>query len=103
MSVLNLKVGFYGGAESLFDMQKEHSVTLPASGPVSIADLLRYIKESMLLDKSRSHLLLDKECKNVSPGILVLINDRDWELADGPRTILSEGDSVTFISSIHGG
>ena len=37
------------------------------------------------------------------PGILVLINDTDWELTGQLQTIVEDGDTVTFISTLHGG
>ena len=37
------------------------------------------------------------------PGILVLINDVDWELEDKEKAILNDKDSVFFISTLHGG
>ena len=36
-------------------------------------------------------------------GILVLVNDCDWELLDGLNYALKDGDVVTFISTLHGG
>lgn len=37
------------------------------------------------------------------PGILVLINDTDWELEDGLEYVLRDGDTIVFISTLHGG
>jgi len=37
------------------------------------------------------------------PGILVLVNDCDWELMDGLNYALHDGDVVIFISTLHGG
>lgn len=37
------------------------------------------------------------------PGILVLINDTDWELEDGLEYRLKSGDTIVFISTLHGG
>jgi ubiquitin related modifier 1 len=39
----------------------------------------------------------------VRPGILVLINDADWELHGTTRAVIEEGDHVVFISTLHGG
>ena len=39
----------------------------------------------------------------VRAGILVLINDSDWELCGQLDYALEEGDVVTFISTLHGG
>uniref|UniRef100_A0A915Q4F9 Ubiquitin-related modifier 1 homolog n=1 Tax=Setaria digitata TaxID=48799 RepID=A0A915Q4F9_9BILA len=104
MGVLSLKIEFSGGAESLFDMQKEFDIQVPnESGPLSVGDLLQYINVNLIPDKSRSHLLLDKDAGSVRPGILVLINEVDWDLLQGPKTILEDGDVVSFISTLHGG
>ena len=40
---------------------------------------------------------------SVRPGVLVLVNETDWELTGGVDTELSEGDTVVFISTLHGG
>jgi ubiquitin related modifier 1 len=37
------------------------------------------------------------------PGILVLLNDVDWELEGRLEALLHEGDVLTFISTLHGG
>jgi ubiquitin related modifier 1 len=37
------------------------------------------------------------------PGILVLINDTDWELEGELDYELKNGDEVVFISTLHGG
>lgn len=40
---------------------------------------------------------------SVRPGIIVLVNDTDWELLDTIRYKIEAGDSVAFISTLHGG
>lgn len=37
------------------------------------------------------------------PGILVLINDADWEIEGELEYELKERDEVVFISTLHGG
>lgn len=37
------------------------------------------------------------------PGILVLINDTDWELENELQYEIKDGDSIVFISTLHGG
>jgi ubiquitin related modifier 1 len=37
------------------------------------------------------------------PGILVLINDADWELEGELDYVLQDRDEVVFISTLHGG
>lgn len=41
--------------------------------------------------------------ETVRPGILVLINDADWELMGQLDYQLQTGDNVVFISTLHGG
>lgn len=104
MGVTSLGVEFSGGAESLFDMQKKFDIQVPnESGPLLVSDLVRYINVNLIPDKSRSHLLVDKDGEGVRPGILVLVNEVDWDLLQGPKTILEDGDVVSFISTLHGG
>lgn len=37
------------------------------------------------------------------PGILVLINDTDWELEGELDYQIQQGDEIVFISTLHGG
>lgn len=37
------------------------------------------------------------------PGILVLINDADWELEGEESYELQSGDNILFVSTLHGG
>lgn len=37
------------------------------------------------------------------PGILVLINDADWELEGEETYELQQGDNIVFVSTLHGG
>ena len=40
---------------------------------------------------------------NIRPGILVLINDADWELEGEDKYELKREDNVLFVSTLHGG
>lgn len=37
------------------------------------------------------------------PGILVLINDADWELEGEDKYELQKEDNILFVSTLHGG
>ena len=37
------------------------------------------------------------------PGILVLINDADWELEGEASYELQPNDNIVFVSTLHGG
>uniref|UniRef100_A0A8D3D8E9 Ubiquitin-related modifier 1 n=1 Tax=Scophthalmus maximus TaxID=52904 RepID=A0A8D3D8E9_SCOMX len=96
---------FGGGAELLFNGVKEHHVTLPIqSEPWDVKQLLVWIQRSLL--KERPELFVQGD--SVRPGILVLINDADWELMDSTQDgeldyQLQDQDNVVFISTLHGG
>ena len=40
---------------------------------------------------------------SVRPGILVLVNNTDWELTGQLDYCLQQNDHITFISTLHGG
>ncbi|XP_059400696.1 ubiquitin-related modifier 1-like [Carassius carassius] len=87
---LGLHLEFGGGAELLFDGVKNHHVTLPGQSDPSH---ITYMSSSLLYffyTHSR-------------PGILVLINDADWELMGELEYQLQDQDNVVFISTLHGG
>ncbi|XP_061656370.1 ubiquitin-related modifier 1 [Phyllopteryx taeniolatus] len=91
---------FGGGAELLFDGVKEHHVTLPSHAePWDMKQLLVWIRHNLL--KERPELFV--QGNTVRPGILVLINDADWELMGELDYRLQEQDNVVFISTLHGG
>nr|XP_057913639.1 ubiquitin-related modifier 1 isoform X1 [Doryrhamphus excisus] len=61
--------------------------------------LLAWIQQNLL--KERPELFVQGE--SVRPGILVLINDADWELMGELDYRLQDQDNVVFISTLHGG
>lgn len=100
MASLEVKVEFAGGAELLFNNIRNHTLKLPAQqSPTTIRDLIKWIKVNML--KERPEFFVQGD--TVRPGILVLINDTDWELLGQLEYEVQAGDSVVFISTLHGG
>ncbi|GMT33137.1 hypothetical protein PFISCL1PPCAC_24434 [Pristionchus fissidentatus] len=100
MAETSLTLEFTGGSEFLVGNQKIHQVSIPSSS-LTIRSVLNWLRETLLKDCDRIDLLLEGEY--VRPGVLVLVNDTDWELMDEERTELKSGDRVTFISTLHGG
>ncbi|CAO3673075.1 unnamed protein product [Umbelopsis ramanniana] len=49
----------------------------------------------------KKELFVEKD--TVRPGILVLINNVDWELCDELDYQLQDNDEIVFISTLHGG
>uniref|UniRef100_A0A8C6W048 Ubiquitin-related modifier 1 n=1 Tax=Nothobranchius furzeri TaxID=105023 RepID=A0A8C6W048_NOTFU len=89
-------------AELLFSGQKVHHVTLPSQ-----SEPCEYHQKKVLL------FLLEKCIKTkfkqainavlLRPGILVLINDADWELMGELDYQIQDKDNIVFISTLHGG
>ena len=60
--------------------------------------------------KERNYLLMEAICIVFSfqslyrrSGILVLVNDTDWEVLDKENTPVENGDNILFLSTLHGG
>jgi ubiquitin related modifier 1 len=75
---MRLKIEFSGGLELLFDSQKEHGVEVPvpAGETYTVGQLLVWTRDTLC--RERPELFMKGE--SVRPGILVLVNDCDWEL-----------------------
>jgi len=59
------------------------------------------MKDNLLSDKRRPELFAQGD--SVRPGILVLVNDSDWELEGELEYELKDKDEIVFISTLHGG
>jgi len=96
----SLSLEFRGGAELLFGGVKDHQVMLPESDTKwTVRDLLVWIRDNLL--QQRTDMFM--QGTTVRPGILVLINNTDWELCGQLNYCLSDNDTVLFISTLHGG
>lgn len=124
---MNVVLEFSGGAELLFGKVRQHQVALPTTSDNktwTVGGLLHWIKDNIL--RERPELFLKDPAASeldVRPGILVLINEADWELMGQTEYALEvqnissrfmtgffksffslqEGDTVAFISTLHGG
>ncbi|KJE95555.1 hypothetical protein CAOG_05998 [Capsaspora owczarzaki ATCC 30864] len=100
---LEVTLEFSGGAELLFDKIKSRVVALPVPRPDgakwTIRAFLVWIRDNLL--KERPELFLQGD--TIRPGILVLVNDQDWELIGELDYELEAKDTILFISTLHGG
>ncbi|KAJ3865502.1 MAG: ubiquitin-related modifier 1 [Lentinula lateritia] len=118
MTTISLQVEFGGGLELLFSNRKRHTLTLPSM--VSLDNNTKVLPDALsgvetkpadieyLLYHLRDHLLQERpelfmEDKTVRPGILVLVNNTDWELEGEGEYVLQNNDEIVFISTLHGG
>uniref|UniRef100_A0A0B7AWM6 Ubiquitin-related modifier 1 homolog n=1 Tax=Arion vulgaris TaxID=1028688 RepID=A0A0B7AWM6_9EUPU len=91
---------FSGGAELLCGNIKKHNLSLPKQeNKWKIRSLLTWIRDNLI--QERPELLI--QGNTVRPGILVLVNDADWELLGELDYELEENDKIVFISTLHGG
>ncbi|KAL1662775.1 hypothetical protein EV121DRAFT_217174 [Schizophyllum commune] len=124
-ATVTVDVEFSGGLELLFGNVRRHRVALPATKPDSEAEvtplstninltlpilggtsapadvefLIDYLAKNLL--KERVELFVENG--SVRPGILVLINNTDWELEGEGEYVLQPNDEIVFISTLHGG
>ena len=98
---LTVHIEFSGGAELLFNNNKKHDVRLPDNQlqPWTLKSLIKWVQDNLLKERPELFVLGD----TVRPGILVLVNNTDWELLGELNYQIQEGDSVVFISTLHGG
>ena len=89
--------GFSGGLEMLFDNKK--AIDVDVQPPCTMKDLIEELRAKHLRDKEEMFVVGG----SVRPGIIVLINDTDWELEETTAYQVQAGDKVAFISTLHGG
>lgn len=100
---LRIELGFAGGLELVMKGRKGKTCEeVPVSDSermeVSMKDVIAYVRENL----SEKPEMFCKE-DGIRPGVLVLINDCDWELEGMLEAKVKEGDRVMFISTLHGG
>lgn len=61
-----------------------------------------FIKDDTVYAPSSSFDSADADVPR-RPGILVLVNEADWELEGQGEYVLENGDEIAFISTLHGG
>jgi len=123
---MKVTLKFMGGAEALFGNVASRDVDLtqaPAENSTddvkattpdanttdegksrvwSLRELLVWLKESSGFLTGEESLFFSEE-DGVRNGIMVLVNEVDWELLGELEYELAQGDTVVFISTLHGG
>lgn len=94
---LKIKLDFGGGSEYLFGNKTKFDISLPANS--TIQDLLDYMRKNLLQERDELFYLEN----TIRPGILCLVNDTDWEVLGNEEYELEDNDTVSFISTLHGG
>ncbi len=111
--MVGVSIELSGGLEALFGGAKRFAVTVPPPPtaaaaaaaahhpppPVTMRHALAWVRDHLLQERPELFMAGD----SVRPGILVLVNDADWELEGALAYELQDGDAVAFISTLHGG
>ena len=105
MPVLNLLLS--GGLELLFPnaCKSFPGLDVPApvpGGPLTVRATVAWVAATLLSAQSRVSLFVGDD-GGLRPGILCLVNDADYSLLGGEDAELEDGDTVIFISTLHGG
>lgn len=99
---LQITTEFTSGLQILFGHVKKHNVTLPETEkPWTLGLLLFWIRDNLLIEKDKCDLFM--KGNTVRPGIIVAVNDQDWELLGNLNYQIKNNDNVIFISTLHGG
>jgi ubiquitin related modifier 1 len=87
----------------LFGGLKEADIDVDPSegseGLLTMVDVMVHCRDRLLTERAE----LFMKGNSVRPGVLVLINDADWELYGTTGAVIQDGDRVVFISTLHGG
>ncbi|KAG5655904.1 hypothetical protein KAF25_000824 [Fusarium avenaceum] len=100
----NIVANSSGGLEMLFSNKRQHALVIPAADqdgkPANIANLIDHLCQNVMDDSRKDLFVLSNHLR---PGILVLINDADWELEGEEAYEIQSGDNILFVSTLHGG
>ncbi|MCJ1227747.1 Ubiquitin- modifier 1 [Toensbergia leucococca] len=104
-NVLPIVVEFTGGLETLSTKAcRKNSISLPQHDDIgqkaNMTFLIHYLCTHFIKADRKEGFLQEG---TVRPGILVIINDADWELEGGGSYEIQKADQIVFVSTLHGG
>jgi len=96
--MVEIRIDFEGGLENDFASPKGLKISVPEG--MTVRNLPGYLSSLYLKDKKPNRFVADDG--SILPGILTMVNDVDSEIG-GVDVAINKGDSITFISTLHGG
>ncbi|KAF1762195.1 hypothetical protein GCK72_010457 [Caenorhabditis remanei] len=99
-STIPVTIDFSGGAEFLVKA-KVQKVQIPEES--TLRDVLKFVRDNLVTDVHRINMLLNDDASEVAHGVITLINDTDTGLLSEYDTVIEAGDTITFVSTLHGG
>ncbi|KAJ2018279.1 Ubiquitin- modifier 1 [Coemansia sp. S85] len=104
MSYLHIITKYTSGMELLIkdkELGLDHVFEVNTkAAPLNMKDLIKYIGETHVLEGKQSAFT---RAETICPGIMVIINECDWEVLDELDYVLKNDDTIEFISTLHGG
>lgn len=102
---VSVKVEFLGGLDQTFGGVRSTKCKVMSSSSqdseVKLMDLINHLATEYIDNERDLEMFIQDG--TVRPGILVLINDTDWELEEKEEYALEDGDLISFTSTLHGG
>ena len=98
---MKVNIEFSGGLELMFESKKKIELNFEEKkeGEYQLRDIIEELRANHLKDREE----LFVQGGTVRPGIIVLVNDTDWELLEADEYKVQPNDTVSFISTLHGG
>ncbi|KAH0790607.1 ubiquitin-related modifier [Histomonas meleagridis] len=91
-------IDFEGGLQT--DFNAPNGIDLEVEEGTRIEQLPKILVDKYIEDPSK--IRFTDSNGNVLPGVLIMVNDIDAAI-EGVDSVLSEKDTITFISTLHGG
>ncbi|SBT35676.1 ubiquitin-related modifier 1, putative (URM1) [Plasmodium ovale wallikeri] len=121
-----IELKFLGGLESYLEDKSKNYVSFEIeSDEFNFENLIAYIRNNIIVERKdvfSDYVIGDstKLCKvliddiehanynlndkaKIKPGIIVLVNEYDWEILDTYAYKIKNGDKICFLSTLHGG
>ena len=98
-------VQFSGGCELLFGNNTAIVLANAVPSGATLADLVAELRNNYCRERPEQFAQPNNSRAGVRlrPGILALVNDCDAEIVGGEEYAIQEGDTIAFISTLHGG
>ena len=96
---IHLQIRFLAALKSVVG-KDQINLTIKSSS-FTLEDLI--VKLTSEIGNEFNDLIINKKTKEINPDILIFINNIEVQTLQKLKTPLSDGDQITFLSSIHGG
>lgn len=98
---MKVNIEFSGGLELMFQSKKKIELNFEErkDAEYQLKDVIEELRKNHLKEKEEMFV----QSGTVRPGIIVLVNDTDWELLEADEYTVQPNDTVSFISTLHGG